>query len=135
MRIQAIANSLIVIGDQIYERDQIDVILQGLPEEYNSFIMMIYGKGENTVIYDIEALLYVQEAQLYKYSQELAAQPAITNLAQASSNSCADKSGYYLALIKLFEAEIEQTVTKVVVGKTTLPVTYQHTNCVTTTVT
>lgn len=30
--------------------------------------MMIYGKRENQLLYvDVEALLYVQEAQLYKF--------------------------------------------------------------------
>lgn len=58
-RIRAITDSLLAIGDSICERDQFDAILQGLPEEYNLFIMMIYGKSEPTNIYDVEALLYV----------------------------------------------------------------------------
>lgn len=59
MRIRVIVDSLFAIGDPISERDQIDAISQGLPEEYNPFIMMIYRKGEPTYIYDVEALLYV----------------------------------------------------------------------------
>lgn len=44
--------------------------------------MMIYRKGEPTNIYDVKALLYVQEAQLDKYMQELPSRSAITNIAQ-----------------------------------------------------
>lgn len=59
--------SLLDIGDHISERDQTNEILQGLPEEYNPFIMTIYGKLELTNIYYVEALFYVQEAQLDKF--------------------------------------------------------------------
>lgn len=65
--IQDIANSLLVIDDPIPGRDEIDATLQGLLEEYNQFIMMIYGKGKPTDIYDIEPLLYMQEARLDMY--------------------------------------------------------------------
>lgn len=44
LRIRVIADSLLAIGDPISERDQVDSILQGLPKEYNPFIMMIYEK-------------------------------------------------------------------------------------------
>lgn len=56
-----IVDSLLVICDPILEMDHINPILQGL-EEYNSFSMMIYGKIEPFAMYDIETLLYVQEA-------------------------------------------------------------------------
>ncbi|MCI15979.1 retrovirus-related Pol polyprotein from transposon TNT 1-102, partial [Trifolium medium] len=43
LRVREIADTLISIGDPITEQDQIDSILEGLPEEYNPFVMMIYG--------------------------------------------------------------------------------------------
>lgn len=84
--IRVIANSLLVIDDPISGRDEIDAILQGLSEDYNSFIMMIYGKGKPNDIYDIDSLLYMQEAQLDMYRQELDAPSVKTNIAKASSN-------------------------------------------------
>ena len=87
LRIRAIADALLAIGDPISERDQIDSILQGLPEEYNPFVMMTYGKGELSSIYDVEALLYVQEAQLDKYRQELALTTATANLAYTEDHA------------------------------------------------
>lgn len=73
-----------MIGDPISEQDQIDTILDGLPEEYNSFGMMVYGRPDSMAIFDIEALLLVQEAQLDKFCQELAISNASVNVAQSS---------------------------------------------------
>ncbi|CAI8612920.1 unnamed protein product [Vicia faba] len=80
LRIRTIANSLLAIGDPISEWDQVNAILQGLPEEYNSFIMMVYRKCDLTDMYEVEALLYIQEAQLDKYKQELATSSAFLQM-------------------------------------------------------
>lgn len=85
--IRAIADALLVVGELISKHDQIDVILQGLPEEYNSFIMMVCGKIEPPTLYEIEALLYVQEAQLDKSRQELTLANATTNIALYDDNN------------------------------------------------
>lgn len=45
-RICAIANSLFTIGDHISDSDLVDRVLDGLPKEYNSFLMMVYGKPD-----------------------------------------------------------------------------------------
>lgn len=55
--------------------------------------MMIHGKVEPTDIYDMKKLLYIQEAQMDKFSQELASPSATTNVAQAIVNSNSDKNG------------------------------------------
>lgn len=44
-----------------------DVVLDGLPEEYNSFVMMIYGHSDTIFLSEIEALLLVQEVQFDKH--------------------------------------------------------------------
>lgn len=62
LRIRAIVDSFLAVDDPISERGQVDAILQGFPEEYNHFTLMVYNKGEPTDIYDVKALLYVQEA-------------------------------------------------------------------------
>lgn len=38
--IKAIIDSLIAIGDSVSDQDHIDAILEGLPEEYNPFVMI-----------------------------------------------------------------------------------------------
>lgn len=49
--------------------------------------MMTYIKGDFSLIYDIEALLYVEEVQLAKYHQELALNTATTNLTHTEENA------------------------------------------------
>lgn len=90
LRIKAIANSLLAVGDSISEQDQIDSILDGLPEEYNPFVMQMYESTESPLLCDVEALLYVQEAQLDKFRQELVVSTVAANVAhssQATNNS------------------------------------------------
>lgn len=62
LRIRTIENSVLAIGFPIFKRDQVDVILQRILEEYNPFIMMVYSKDDLTDMYEVETLLYVQEA-------------------------------------------------------------------------
>lgn len=62
LQIRAIKDSLMAIGNTISECDQIDSILQGLPKDYNHFIIMVYGKTDQVDIYEVEGLLCVQEA-------------------------------------------------------------------------
>lgn len=54
VRIKVIANSLLVIGDSISEQDQIDFILDGLPKEYNPFVMKMYGIILSPTLYDVK---------------------------------------------------------------------------------
>jgi histone deacetylase 1/2 len=67
LRVRAIADTLLSIGDSVTEQDQIDAILEGLPEEYNPFVMMVYGRPDSPSLLDIEGLLLVQESQLEKF--------------------------------------------------------------------
>jgi histone deacetylase 1/2 len=84
LRVRAVANILISIGDSVSEQDQIDSILDGLPEEYNPFVMMIYGRPDSPSLFDIEGLLLVQESQLEKFRQELAVPSASANVAHTN---------------------------------------------------
>lgn len=80
LRIRAIVNSLLAIGDPIVERYHVDAILQGLPEEYNSFMMMMYGKVYHVDIYEVKTLLYMQEAQMENYKKNLPHQVPLLTL-------------------------------------------------------
>ncbi|PNX63257.1 retrovirus-related Pol polyprotein from transposon TNT 1-94, partial [Trifolium pratense] len=81
LRVRAIADTLLSVGDSVTEQDQIDSILDGLPEEYNPFVMMIYGRSDSPSLYDIEGLLLVQESQLEKFRQELMVPNVSANIA------------------------------------------------------
>lgn len=80
MKIKSIVDSLLDVGDPVSDQDHIDAILEGLPEEYNPFIMVIYGRHGSPSIADIEALLLVQEAQFDKFKQELVMVPVSANV-------------------------------------------------------
>lgn len=81
LHVKTISNSLLVVGDVVSKQDQVGSILDGLSEEYNSFVMQMYGMSGPPTLYDVEALLYAQEAQLAKFSQELAVATATANIA------------------------------------------------------
>lgn len=79
-KIHNLADSLTAIGETILDSYLTDVLLDGLPEEYNPFVMMIFGKPDTPPLSEIESLL-VQEFQLEKIRQELSI--ATANIAQA----------------------------------------------------
>lgn len=87
LKIKAIVDSLLAIGDSITEQDQVDAILVGLPEEYNTFVMMMYGKLEPISYTDLESLLLVQESQLEKFRVELTSGTISVNVAQGSNKT------------------------------------------------
>lgn len=67
LRIKDISNSLLVVEDSISEQNQINLILDGLPKEYNSFVIKMHQSNESPLLCDMEKFLYVQEAQLDKF--------------------------------------------------------------------
>ncbi|PNX93258.1 histone deacetylase, partial [Trifolium pratense] len=86
LRIKSIVNSLVAVGDVVSEQEQVDAILEGLPEDFNSFVMMIYSRFETPTVEDVEALLLLQEVQFEKFRQELANPKVSANVAQVQSN-------------------------------------------------
>lgn len=93
LHIKAIIDSLLAISDPVIEQDHIDAILEGLLEEYNSFVMMIYRRIDPPSTTDIEALLMVQEAQLEKFKQELTGS-VVVNVAHGPNSRQSDSSDY-----------------------------------------
>lgn len=69
MRIQTLIDSLLAIGESISEHDKIDNVLDGLLDECNCFVMMIYGGFDSLSISNIEALLLVQVASTTQKAQ------------------------------------------------------------------
>lgn len=82
LRIKAISDSLIAIGETVSEQDQVDTILDGLPEDYGPFVMMIYRRSESPSVADVESLLLVQEAQFEKFKTELSTGSVSVNVTQ-----------------------------------------------------
>jgi histone deacetylase 1/2 len=87
LRMKSIVNSLIAVGDIVSEQEQVDAILEGLPEDFNSFVMMIYSRFETPTVEDVEALLLLQEVQFEKFRQELTNPSVSANVAQVNHSS------------------------------------------------
>ena len=63
LRIKALADALASVEDPITLEQHVDVILEGLPSNYNS---VIKSKFKPMLIEEVEALLLVNEMQLKK---------------------------------------------------------------------
>jgi len=84
--IKKVINSLAAVGSPVTTADHIDAIMDGLPEEYDSFITSITSRLDPYSVEDIEALLLAHEERLEKHK---AAEPSFvhTNLTTSSSSS------------------------------------------------
>ena len=58
---------LVAINSPITTEDHIESILEGLPEEYNAFIVVVTSHTNPYSINDIESLLLAQEEQFQRY--------------------------------------------------------------------
>ncbi|WVZ20636.1 hypothetical protein V8G54_007958 [Vigna mungo] len=63
-------DTLIVLGDDVTEREHIDAILDGLPEKYESLRTIIHAREDATVS-DLESLMTIQETVLNTLAIEL----------------------------------------------------------------
>lgn len=93
LKIKNIVDSLTAIGDPISNQDHLDAVLEGLPEEYNPFVMMIYSRLDTPSISEVEGLLLVQEVQFEKFRQEQVAGSMTVNVAQGPQNQFSDNRG------------------------------------------
>ncbi|GAU35295.1 hypothetical protein TSUD_54540 [Trifolium subterraneum] len=85
LRIKSIVNSLIAMGEVITEQDQVDAILDGLPEDFNSFVMMVYSRFDTPTVEDVEANVAQIESRQNQYNQE--AEDHESSAEQYNSNS------------------------------------------------
>lgn len=87
-------NSLLAVGDSITKEDQVDSILQGLLEEYNPFVMDMYGCPTPHTMCDVKALLYVKDAQLEKFREELVTSNIAANMVHMNHETHSPRGAY-----------------------------------------
>lgn len=56
LKIKKCIDALIAIGEPVTENEHIDAILDGLPYEYDNFIMNVTMRTESYTIAELEAL-------------------------------------------------------------------------------
>ncbi|RDX94432.1 hypothetical protein CR513_23187, partial [Mucuna pruriens] len=93
----ALVDALTAIGDVVPPREQLDVILEGLLEDYESIVSLIISKFDPLSVNEVETLLLAREAHLDKFKKVVAfinvvepspsapSSQAQTNVAQVSA--------------------------------------------------
>lgn len=74
-RIKVIVNMVFTLGDAAPYRNQLEAIMDGLPEEYASIVTMLQNRTDQSSISEITSLLIAQESSwmyfLYGKSDQL----------------------------------------------------------------
>nr|KYP35013.1 hypothetical protein KK1_043971 [Cajanus cajan] len=83
LRIKALVDALASVGESVSLQEHVDVILEGLSQDYNSVISVVESKFETPSIEEVEALLLAHEMRLQKYKKKLLSESASINLTQA----------------------------------------------------
>ncbi|KAI5403411.1 hypothetical protein KIW84_050837 [Lathyrus oleraceus] len=86
-RIQRIVDVLESIDDSISHCDQIEDVLDGLPEEYNAIASIIQYRPNLCPVIEAESMLLSYEAKLEKAKKNVLAEPISINVAQAASTT------------------------------------------------
>ncbi|MCH90982.1 retrovirus-related Pol polyprotein from transposon TNT 1-94, partial [Trifolium medium] len=86
LRIRLLIDTLISIGDPLPLNQHLDVILEGLPNEFNSVISVIESKFDTIEMNEVEALLLAHEARLDKGKKKTIEDAASINIAQTTPN-------------------------------------------------
>lgn len=61
-RIKVIVNMVFTLGDAAPYRNQLEAIMDGLPEEYASIVTMLQNRTDQSSISEITSLLIAQES-------------------------------------------------------------------------
>lgn len=78
---QAIVDALTAVGDAVSPHEHMDVILEGLPEEYESTISLISSKSGLLTIDEVATWLLAHQARLEKFQKKAI---ALANTAEAT---------------------------------------------------
>lgn len=80
-------NLLYSIGDPVSPQEEIDVILEGLPEEYDLLINLVSARYDSPDLDELEAMLLSQEVRLDRYKQNASRSAATINVANVAASA------------------------------------------------
>nr|KYP54595.1 Retrovirus-related Pol polyprotein from transposon TNT 1-94 [Cajanus cajan] len=78
LRIQTLVDALTAIGDSVSPKEHLDIILEGLPEEYESTVSLISSRFDLLTIDEVETLLLGHGSRLDKFKKKAAASINVT---------------------------------------------------------
>lgn len=91
MKIKKCVDAIVTIGEPVTDNKHIDAILDGLPNEYDNFVMNVTMRNESYTIAEVEALLMNQEEMIEKHKRTIENsnnnQVITANVAQSSSST------------------------------------------------
>jgi histone deacetylase 1/2 len=87
LRIRLLIDNLTSIGDPLPLNQHLDVILEGLPPDFNSVVSVIESRFDSIEMNEVEALLLAHEARLDKAKKKTIDDAASINIAQTSSEN------------------------------------------------
>ena len=90
--IQTIIDSLSSIVEHVSESDHVDIVLNGLPDEFELLITFVSGKFESLSIDKVATLLLAHETQIAR-KKTLASSIALINLAEGAKPNFSPNSG------------------------------------------
>lgn len=85
LRVKALVDALYSIGDHVSSQEQMDVILEGLPDEYDSLLNLVSTRYDSSDLDELEALLLAQEVCLDQYKQNASRSAATVNVANVAA--------------------------------------------------
>jgi histone deacetylase 1/2 len=99
-KIKSIVNTLISIGDPVSFRDHLDLIFDGLPEEFSPLMALVFNRGIPCSINDVESMIVSHEARLDRVKKKQSGDSLISvNVAQATVNPVNTSSVNATALV------------------------------------
>ena len=96
VRVREISEALVSIGDPVPFRNLIEIVLDALPEEYDSIVAAINSREDMCSLDELESSLLAHESRLEKNRKSALTESATVNLTQSSpapSQSTTDASG------------------------------------------
>lgn len=98
LKIKALVDALISVGNQVSTSEHIEAILEGLGEEYDPFICYVNSRLEPYTVGEIEALLLAQEVRFQKHikisgsTKKVSVNVASTDIKDKSSGGRSNQS-------------------------------------------
>ena len=87
-KIKSIVNTLISIGDPVSYRDHLDLIFDGLPEEFSPLMALVFNRGIPCSINEVESMIVSHEARLERIKKKQSGESLISvNVAQVSAGT------------------------------------------------
>ena len=81
LKINGCVDSLVSIGHSLSTKDHLDAIFNGLPKEYDIFIISTNSRHDKHTVEEIDSLLLAQESRIERYAKELDSASPSTNMA------------------------------------------------------